>query len=199
MLIVGLTGGIASGKSTASQYFESLGVPVIDADVIARQLVLPGKTALKQIGSRFGNHILNGDGQLDRAALRQIVFNDASARLDLEAILHPLIRTEIQHQIDALNAPYCILAIPLLIETEQTDLVNRVLVIDSDESLQYQRLQQRDHLDVDTIKAIIQTQASREQRLTAADDIVRNNGSVADLHRQLKQYHQHYLQTARRH
>jgi len=194
MLIVGLTGGIASGKSTASQYFETLGIPVIDADIIARQLVQPGQTALQQITARFGNEILDSNGQLDRAKLRSLVFNDSKSRQDLESILHPLIRAEMQRQVNMLDEPYCILAIPLLIETGQTGLVDRILVIDSDEKLQYRRLQQRDKLDDNTIKNIIRSQASREQRLAAADDIAGNNGSITELQTQLKHYHQRYLQ-----
>jgi dephospho-CoA kinase len=194
VLIVGLTGGIASGKSTASDYFTSLGIDVIDADVISRQLVQPGQPALEQITQRFGQTILTGTGELDRAALRAIVFSDTAARQDLEAMLHPLIREEMRRQVVTLDGPYCILAIPLLIETRQSDLVERILVIDADEALQYQRLRQRDHLDDTSIRSIIQSQASRAQRLAAADDVVTNNGTVAELQAQLQRCHQHYLQ-----
>jgi len=194
MLVIGLTGGIASGKSTACACFESLGIPVIDADIIARQLVQPGQAALQQITQRFGNTILTTTGELNRAALRDIVFNDSTARLDLEAILHPLIRAEMQQQIDSIDAPYCVLAIPLLIETGQSDLVDRILVIDTDKDLQQQRLQQRDNLDDRAINAIMQAQVSRDQRLAAADDIVTNNGTVAALQTRLQRLHQRYLQ-----
>lgn len=198
MLIVGLTGGIASGKSTAGSFFESLGIVVIDADTIAKQLVQSGQVALRQITERFGKSILNSAGELDRVALRTLVFNDKSARLDLEAILHPLIRTEMQRRISAVTGPYCILAIPLLIETGQSELVDRILVIDSDESLQYQRLRQRGNLDDKTITAIISAQATRAQRLLVADDIVTNNGTVAELEAQLQDCHRHYLELSRK-
>lgn len=198
MLIVGLTGGIASGKSTASSFFESLGIVVIDADTIARQLVQPGRPALQQITKRFGKTILNDAGELDRATLRILVFNDKTARLDLEAILHPLIRTEMQRRISALTGPYCILAIPLLIETGQSDLVDRILVIDSDEALQFQRLRQRVNLDDKTITAIISAQATRKQRLAVADDIVTNNGTIAELEAQLQDCHRHYLELSQK-
>ena len=197
MFIVGLTGGIASGKSTASSYFETLGIPVIDADTIARQLVQPGQPALQQIIRHFGESILDNTGELDRTALRAIVFSDAAARQDLEAILHPLIRAEMQRRIGTLAGPYCILAIPLLIETGQTDMVDRILLIDTDETLQYQRLRQRDKLDDHTISAIIHAQASRQQRLLAADDVALNTGTIAELQAQLQGFHQHYLQLSR--
>jgi dephospho-CoA kinase len=197
VLIVGLTGGIASGKSTATHYFETLDTPVIDADIIARQCVQPEQVALKKISTRFGTDIIDTAGQLNRAALRAIIFNDSGARQDLEAILHPLIRAEMQRQIKLLSSPYCILAIPLLIETGQTDLVDRILLIDCDEKLQYQRLRQRDNLDDKTIAAMIQAQASRQQRQAAADDIAINNGTIAELQTQLLQYHQRYLLAGR--
>lgn len=194
MLIVGLTGGIASGKSTASHYFETLGTAVIDADILARQLVKPGLSALQQISARFGRHILNPSGELDRPALRKLIFNNDNARHDLESILHPLIQIEMQHQIDALSDPYCILVIPLLAENRQMGFIDRILVIDTDETLQYQRLKTRDHLDEANIKKIIHAQASRKKRLTIADDIATNNGDIVELHKQLLQYHQSYLQ-----
>ena len=196
MLIVGLTGGIASGKSTAASFFASRGITVIDADTLARELVQPGQAALQKIIARFGTSIVNDSGELDRASLRRLVFNDNKARLDLETILHPLIRTEMQRRVSAAKSPYCILSIPLLIETGQTDLVDRVLVIDSDEALRYQRLRQRG-LDDDTITAILRAQATRTQRLAIADDIVPNNGNIAEMEAQLEDCHQHYLKLSR--
>jgi len=196
MLIVGLTGGIASGKSTAASFFESRGITVIDADTIARELVQSGQAALQKIIARFGKSIVNDSGELDRSALRTLVFNDKKARHDLENILHPLIRTEMQHRVSAVESPYCILAIPLLIETGQTDLVDRILVIDSDEALRYQRLRQRG-LDDDTITAILRAQTTRSQRLAIADDIVTNNGNIAEMEAQLQDCHQRYLKLSR--
>ena len=179
MLVVGLTGGIGSGKSTAAAYFQQLGVPVIDADQIAHDLVTPGQPALTQIADQFGQHILTEDGQLDRAKLRECVFADPQQRHRLESLLHPLIREEIRRRIARLQTPYVIVAIPLLVETQQFDLVDRVLVIDTEQQLQIERVRQRDHLDSEAIMAILQAQASREQRLARADDIIVNNGDKA--------------------
>lgn len=195
MLVVGLTGGIGSGKSTATRYFESLGIPVIDADVIARQLVEPGQPALDSITSNFGTGILTQAGRLDRSQLRDIIFKDTHARQKLEHIMHPLIEAEIRRRLGTLDAPYCIVAIPLLIEAGQTILVDRILVVDIDEEIQLHRIRQREpNLNDTTIEAIIQAQATRKQRLTHANDIVNNNGDKSDLEKQLFLLHQQYVQ-----
>jgi dephospho-CoA kinase len=196
MLIIGLTGGIGSGKSTVAGHFETLGVPVIDADVITRQLVEPGQPALQEIIEHFGTTILLTDGRLDRAQLRRLVFDNPEARRELEAILHPRARIEAQRQLAQLNAPYCVLCVPLLIEAGWTDLVQRVLVIDTPRELQIQRIQQRDGLSNAEAEAIIASQADASVRLAAADDIINNDGDMESLLAQVDSLHQHYLQLA---
>ncbi|MFZ5593875.1 MAG: dephospho-CoA kinase [Pseudomonadota bacterium] len=199
MIKIGLTGGIGSGKSTVADCFAELGVAVIDADQIARELVEPGRPALGAIVDAFGRDILDGSGQLDRARLRALVFDDSTRRRQLETILHPLIRAEMRKRADALEgsgAPYAILNIPLLLETGQTDLADRILVVDTPEELQYQRVRARNGLPDAQIAAIIATQASREQRLAAADDIIVNDGDLSKLQRQTVAMHQRYLALA---
>ena len=196
MLVIGLTGGIASGKSTASRFFQSQGIRVIDADIIARELVEPGQPALRQIVDIFGKDILDNTQQLNRAKLRNIVFNDRDSRLKLEAILHPLITAVMRDRLNTVDGPYCVLAIPLLAETGRTPMIDRVLVIDTDVNLQIQRLRQRDGLDDQTIEAMLKAQATREQRLAIADDVITNNAGLDDFDHQLRKLHQHYLQLA---
>ena len=202
MLIIGLTGGISSGKTTVSHHFESLGVPVIDADIIAHELVAPGQPALAEIAQQFGNDCLATDGSLDRRALRQRVFRNADERKKLEAILHPRVRDEIRRRVEALQsiqAPpaYCILSIPLLVESGWTELVQRVLVVDSSPEAQLRRTQQRDGIDAEQAEAIIRSQTPRETRLAAADDIIHNDADLPALHAQVDELHQRYLQLAR--
>lgn len=196
MLKIGLTGGIASGKSTASRFFHSQGIPVIDADIIARELVAPGQPALQQIIDAFGTDIVDENEQLQRVKLRDIVFNDEQSRHRLEGILHPLIRAEMRHRLQRIDAPYCVLAIPLLVETEQTAMVDRVLVIDTDVELQIDRLRRRDGLDDRTINAMLKAQADRDKRLAIADDVVTNNASLEEFEQQLLKLHQDYLRQA---
>ncbi|WJW74936.1 dephospho-CoA kinase [Thiohalobacter sp. IOR34] len=193
MLIIGLTGGIGSGKSTAAEQFASLGIPVIDADEIAHRLVEPGNPALDEIAATFGDRFLTGDGRLDRARLRQAVFADPAQRRRLEAILHPRIRRAMLEAARSLDAPYCLFVIPLLIESGWRDLVDRVLVIDCPETLQRQRVRERG-LDEAQIDAILAAQASREQRLAAADDIIRNDGDLQQLKEQVGALHRKYLE-----
>lgn len=193
MRVIGLTGGIASGKSAAAEHFATLGVPVIDADQIARELVEPGKPALERICERFGKTILLDNGDLNRPALREIIFKDARARHDLEAILHPLIRETIIQRIDELDAPYCVVVIPLLAESEDWAMLDRRLVIDCPEDLQLERLQQRDRLDPEQANRILAAQASREQRKAIADDIIDNSHDLAHLQRAVEQLHEKYL------
>ena len=196
MLTVGLTGGIGSGKSTVAQRFIELGVPVIDADDIAHYLVEPGKPALQRIIGEFGSDMLSVDGKLNRSLLRKIVFDNPSQRKVLEAILHPLIRIEMMRRVDELKVPYCVLCIPLLVETRQTDIVDRVLVIDSPEELRRRRIKQRDGLPDTEIKAILAAQATAEDRLAAADDVIVNDGGLDDICRQVDELHQKYLDLA---
>ncbi|MCG7922045.1 MAG: dephospho-CoA kinase [Candidatus Thiodiazotropha lotti] len=193
MLTVALTGGIGSGKSAVSNHFESLGVPVIDADRLAHQMVQPGSPALTRIKDSFGDHLIGPQGQLNRGALREIVFNDPTQRKRLESILHPPIRQAMEEWIEQQTAPYVILVIPLLFETGQQDIAQRILVVDCEESLQYQRVAQRDNLDESEITQILASQVDRQTRLEGADDIIENNGDLAALTKATERMHQAYL------
>jgi dephospho-CoA kinase len=193
VLSVALTGGIGSGKSAASKHFESLGVPVIDADMLAHQMVQPGSPALAEIESVFGNHLTDSQGRLNRGTLREIVFNDPAQRKRLEAILHPPIRQAMERWIEQQTAPYAILVIPLLFETGQQDIAERILVVDCDESLQYNRVSQRDNLDESQISQILASQVDRQTRLQGADDIIENNGDLAALIKATEHMHHAYL------
>ncbi|MCW5584393.1 MAG: dephospho-CoA kinase, partial [Gammaproteobacteria bacterium] len=161
MLVIGLTGGIGSGKSTVANLFAEQGVPVIDADVIAREITAPNKPAFSSIVKHFGQSILNPDGTLDRTKLRQIIFHNPKQRLWLEKLLHPQIRNEMQQQIAKMTAPYCIAVIPLLLEVEFFSFINRILVVDAPESAQIRRVMLRDHMSQPDIEAILKTQAPR--------------------------------------
>jgi dephospho-CoA kinase len=196
MLVVGLTGGIGSGKSTVARLFEAKGVPVIDADQIARDLVQPGQPALNEIRQAFGDVIDAGTGCLDRRHLAERVFADPAARRRLESILHPRIRRIMQHRVARLQSPYAILVIPLLLEAGQTDLVDRVLVVDLPEAEQLRRVEQRDQRDEAQIRAIMANQVPRLQRLQAADDIIDNAGGMDELRRQTNRLHRCYLELA---
>ena len=196
MLTIGLTGGIGSGKSTVAQHFESLGVPVIDADIITRELVQPGQDALKEIEAHFGADIIQTNGHLNRARLRTLIFENPDERKVLENILHPRARELAQQQISKLNAPYCILCVPLLIESGWIDMVQRVLVIDLPRELQLQRTMNRDGTPEDEIEAIINAQIDRDSRLSAADDVLVNTGDKTSLLEQVDALHQQYLQQA---
>jgi dephospho-CoA kinase len=197
MLVVALTGGIGSGKSTVSQRLAALGVPVIDADVLAREATAPGAAALPEIERAFGPDVLHADGSLDRAALRQVAFADDECRKRLEAILHPLIREQMQTRLAALTGPYAVLVIPLLFETGQTDLADRILVVDAPEAVQLERVQRRSGLAPEEIGRIMTSQVSRDERLRGADDIIDNSGDIESLIRQTDKLHQAYLALAR--
>lgn len=199
MLRVGLTGGIGSGKSTVSGIFQSLGVPVIDSDIIAREVVQPGEPGLEGIIARFGSETLYPDGTLNRQYLRNLIFDDASARRDLEQILHPMIRERSQQCLAGLNAPYAILSIPLLVESGQTDTVDRVLVIDCPEPVQIKRIRSRDGISSDKARAILAAQCSRDQRLEVADDIIDNTQSIEDVTQRVRSLHQEYRSIAKHH
>jgi dephospho-CoA kinase len=190
---VGLTGGIASGKSTAANLFAALGVPVIDADLISREVTAPGTALLARLIERFGARYLRSDGSLDRRALRELVFFDAQARADLEALTHPAIFQAIEQRAAAADGPYQILALPLLVEKGHASLVDRVLVIDCDESLQMRRLQARDGSTLDEARAILAAQAPRSARLEAADEVITNNGDLHSLADQVERCHMRYL------
>lgn len=197
MLVVGLTGGIAAGKSTATAFFQDRGVPVIDADEVARDVVQPGTPGLAALTTAFGAQIVQADGMLDRRRLRERVFADPAERHRLEAILHPLIGAQIRDRLQRIQAPYCILAVPLLIESASLRaLADRVLVVDVPVEVQVARLMQRDPMTIAQCEAMLAAQASREQRLEGADDVVDNAADVAALHRQLEILHARYLALA---
>lgn len=196
MLIIGLTGGIGSGKSTVVGLFRKLGIGVIDADEIAHQLVEPGNAALENIANLFGQEYLQPDGSLDRRRMRQRIFSDPVAKEKLESILHPLIREEMLEQGGKLESPYCIFSIPLLFEQGWQDMVDRVLVIDCTVELQIQRICKRDNITEQEAMAIINSQIDRSSRLQAADDIIENSDDMASLADKVNVLHKHYLQLA---
>ena len=193
---VALTGGIASGKSTVADLFAALGVPVIDTDVIARQVVEPGQPALAEIAATFGPDVLDADGRLDRRRMRERIFTDPDAKRRLEAILHPAIRAEMERQSMAAQGPYQVLVIPLLTEGGRRDHVDRVLLVDVPEELQIQRLMMRDGVSHEQAQASLNAQATRAQRLALADDVIRNTGRVDGLRTQVAELHGKYLRLA---
>jgi dephospho-CoA kinase len=195
---VALTGGIASGKTTVANLFAARGVPLIDTDVIAREVVAPGQPALDAVVAAFGPGVLEAQGQLDRRQLRDMIFADATARARLEAILHPAIRAEMERQSRAAasHGPYQVLVIPLLAEGGRRDHVDRVLVVDAPEALQIERLMARDAVTREQATAALQAQASREARLALADDVVVNTGNLAELEPQVAALHEAYRRLA---
>lgn len=191
--ILGLTGGIGSGKSAAADRFVELGVHLVDADQAARWVVEPGRPALAQIVEHFGPGVLLADGQLDRAALRQLIFADPAQRKWLEALLHPLIGQEIFSYLAKAQSPYAVYVSPLLIESGQYAKTDRILVIDAPHALQMQRTLQRDGTSAEQVEAILKAQLSREDRLSHADDVVVNDRDLPWLHEQIDQLHHFYL------
>jgi dephospho-CoA kinase len=197
MLVIGLTGGIGSGKTTVAKLFAQYGVPVIDADLIARELTEPPQLAWEKIKAYFGPSILNPDHSLNRQKLRELVFNETEKRLWLEQLLHPLITETIEQRIQQLNAPYCIVVIPLLIETGPYSFIDRILVVDLADEMQMERLQKRDEQTSPAhLLKIVKTQSPREKRLAAANELIHNDGLITDLEIQVKQLHQFYLSLA---
>lgn len=195
-LLVGLTGGIASGKTAVSDMFADLGIPVIDTDVVAREVVAPGSDGLAAIVEAFGSDVLQADGALDRRALRGIVFADADARQRLEAITHPLIREQTMRQSAAAGGAYQVIVVPLLVESPMRHAMDSILVVDVPESVQLERLRARDGEDEAQARRMIAAQASRDERLALADQVVRNDGSLADTRRQVEALHAAYLDQA---
>ena len=193
---VGLTGGIASGKSTAAKFFGALGVPILDSDQVAREVVEPGQPPLERLVERFGPAILTPDGHLDRPRLREMVFSDPKARADLEALTHPAIGAAMEARSAAAGGPYQVLVIPLLVEKNLAPNVNRVLVVDCEEQQQIQRLRARDGSTVKQAKAILNAQAPRTVRLKAADDIIHNDTDMGAVRDQVAALHARYLQLA---
>ena len=193
---VGMTGGIASGKSTVAKFFAALGVPIIDTDQVAREVVEPGQPPLERLVERFGRTILTPDGHLDRPKLREIVFSDPLARADLEALTHPAIGTAVEAWSAAAGGPYQILIIPLLVEKNLVSQVDRALVVDCDEELQIRRLQARDGSTVEQARAILNAQTSRNARLKAAHDVIQNDGDLSGVRDQVSALHARYMELA---
>jgi len=193
---LGLTGGIGSGKSAASQWFEQHGIVVVDADVVAREIVEVGQPALLQIQQAFGDWVLQEDGTLNRRALREHIFQSNDARRILESITHPAIRQSIIQQLQDAQSPYVILVSPLLFETNQHELTDHTLLIDASIELQIQRAAQRDGQNIEQIHRIIAAQMPREQKQQLADDIVLNDGHLEHLYAHLQPLHEQYLQRA---
>jgi dephospho-CoA kinase len=196
MLIVGLTGGIGSGKTTVANLFADLGVPVIDTDLLAREVTDIGAPALHEISKHFGKTILNPDGSLNRAKLRDLIFANDSERLWLQNILHPLILNRAQSRLTELHAPYAIVVIPLLLESNPIHFINRILVVDASEENQVQRTMSRDKSSQSAVKAILNTQINRQSRLTQAHDIIQNDGSLDHLKQQVEKLHRVYSETS---
>lgn len=195
MFVVGLTGGIGSGKSEAARLFAGFGVPVVDTDAIAHTLTAPGQPALKTIAAALGMAALNAEGTLNRGYLRQRIFADPATRQTLEGILHPLIREQVR-QVLAENtaAPYQVVVVPLLFETgAYANLINRSLLIDCTETLQIRRAMARSQLSEADVRAIMTAQFSRNQRLALADDVIRNDGTLEELHDQVWAKHEKYI------
>jgi dephospho-CoA kinase len=196
MLVIGLTGGIGSGKTLATDHFEKLGITIVDADKAARVIVEPGQPALQEIGKAFGTGVINADGSLNRAALRSLVFSEPAQRRALEAITHPRIAEEIRRQLSVSTSPYTILVSPLLFESGQHNYTQRTLLIDAHESLQRARASSRDNVSEAQITAIMTAQMSRDERRQRADDVVLNDGEITHLHESLERLHQRYLELA---
>lgn len=187
--VVGLTGGIGSGKSAATAYFEKLGIDIVDADEVARDVVAPGSEGLKEIVNRFGNSILLEDGNLNRATLREKVFSDINEKNWLNNLLHPLIRLRMQHLIGESTSPYCILSVPLLVENKLTEMCNYVVVVDCPETMQLERALKRDGSTEETIRNIMASQVTRNERIEAADTVVDNSTTLSALSAQIADLH----------
>lgn len=192
-LIIGLTGGIGSGKTSVAKLFGEHGITLIDTDQIARDVIHPGSSALQQVVKKFGAEILMPNGQLNRAKLRTIIFENPDHRMWLENLLHPLIREDIKKQIEQATSPYCIIIIPLLFETKPNPLIDRVLVVDTSEQNQIERTKIRDKISPAEVRAIIQSQVDRETRIKKADDIIYNEGPLEELIPQVEKLHRFYL------
>ena len=198
--VIGLTGGIGSGKSAAADVFASLGIPVVDTDAIAHELTRPGGAAIAGIRELFGDEAIGADGAMDRKKVRELVFSDPSAKRKLEGLLHPMIRAESQRRIaeGADRAPYVVHVVPLLIESsDYRTRVQRVVVVDCDEAVQVERVQRRSGLSADEVRRIIAAQVPRATRLAAADDVIDNSGSLSAIERQVRVLHERYLALSR--
>lgn len=199
IFVIVLTGGIASGKTAVSDLFSEKGVPVIDTDMIARQVVQPGSPALKQIEAEFGPGFLDSDRALDRRKMREAIFSDPEKKNRLESILHPAIAAEALRQVATRPEPWCLLVVPLLAESGRYSWVNRVLVVDVSESVQIERVMARDHINREQAEAILRAQAGRKERLALADDVIDNSGSLDELKPRVDALYQKYTRLAAKH
>ena len=196
MLIIGLTGGIGSGKSVASDKFKSLGVAVVDADVASRTVVEPGKPALKEIQDHFGSGIITAEGKLDRNKLREIIATDAKERKWLESVLHPKIGEQITKEISESTSVYTLFVAPLLLETNSQEMCSRVVVVDVPKDVQIRRTAKRDKVSPNQVEQMVAAQMEREKRLEKADDVLLNSGTIEDLEKQVEELHKKYIQMA---
>ncbi|EKO3422404.1 dephospho-CoA kinase [Vibrio fluvialis] len=197
-LIIGLTGGIASGKTTVANLFQQhFAIDIVDADAVAREVVDVGTPGLNAIAEHFGNDILQADGRLDRAALRERIFADVEEKSWLNHLLHPLIRQKMTQDLQQVRSPYALLVVPLLVENQLQSMADRILVVDVDETTQIQRTLARDNVSEQQVKAILASQASREQRLAIADDVIKNDAENQKLLPQITELHQKYLAMSR--
>ncbi len=196
MLIVGLTGGVGCGKTTVANSFQRYGIPIIDADDITRDLVVPGSPILERIATQFGADFVRSDGHLDRRKLRELVFKDPTKRKQLEGLLHPQVQERILRWIKTQSAAYCLVVIPLLVESGMDAIVDRVLVVDCDARHQIDRVVSRDACTHQQVRAIMATQTSSEARLAKATDVIQNNEDVATIHTQVDLLHQRFLDLA---
>jgi dephospho-CoA kinase len=196
MLVIGLTGGIASGKTTVAEFFSKEGIEIIDADIGAHEVVRPQTNTLKKIVAHFGKEILSTDHTLNRQALRKIILNNAKEKKWLEDLLHPLIRDWMKEKINQAQSPYCIAAIPLLIETLPNPLIDRILVIDCKESFQIKNLMARDHCTEAEAQLFLKNQATRDERLKQANDVIQNDQDADALNSAVKKLHEQYIELA---
>ena len=193
VLTIALTGGIGSGKTSIASIFKSLGVPIIDSDTISKEIILPGKPCFKDIVNEFGEEILTNKGTIDRYKLRDIIFNNDKARIKLENITHPIIFKNIDIQTSLINYPYCLVIVPLLIETKSVKYFDKVLLIDTFKNIQFERVSKRDSMSPALLRKIIKIQATRSERLKYADDIIENNNEIGNLNEYINILHKKYL------
>ena len=193
VLTIALTGGIGSGKTSIASIFKSLGVPIIDSDTISKEIILPGKPCFKDIVNEFGEEILTNKGTIDRYKLRDIIFNNDKARIKLENITHPIIFKNIDIQTSLINYPYCLVIVPLLVETKSVKYFDKVLLVDTFKNIQFERVSKRDSMSPTLLRKIIKIQATRSERLKYADDIIENNNEIGNLNEYINILHKKYL------
>ena len=193
VLTIALTGGIGSGKTSIASIFKNLGVPIIDSDTISKEIILPGKQCFKDIVNEFGEEILTNKGTIDRYKLRDIIFNNDKARIKLENITHPIIFKNIDIQTSLINYPYCLVIVPLLIETKSVKYFDKVLLVDTFKNIQFERVSKRDSMSLTLLRKIIKIQATRSERLKYADDIIENNNEIGNLNEHINILHKKYL------